>query len=275
MNLKKANNMKEKLMPLMIVLCLALSSCSSKKLIPKYQEFYKVEDKSNAESGTVLKLIAYKNTKPFVANIEEKTDFIVIAPKEIENLNLEVTKDITISPEKVDLYLDMAGKYYFPGKGLDVLDSKSFKYFDIKFGLQALTVPLKFRRSVGNDTINPPNVETGVNIGFAPGWKFTKNIFKSSKNFVGKNTTQFSIAVGPHFGLGTTDLKKTTNAPGLLSDRKVPTLTSGCFVLFGFNNINIGLALGKDYVIGKGHDNWIYQGKTWTGIIVSLDVIKY
>ena len=115
----------------------------------------------------------------------------------------------TIKGKDIDARIDLIKKYYYP-ELLLIEDTRksSFKYYDIKFGLQALTIPLKFRNSVGNDTINPPIVETAINIGFAPGWKFTKNIYKPSKNYLGKNTTQIAIAIGPHFGLGTADLKK-------------------------------------------------------------------
>ena len=33
--------------------------------------------------------------------------------------------------------------------------------------------------------------------------------------------------------------------------------------------------MGTDYVLGTGRENWVYQGKMWTGIILSLDILKF
>jgi hypothetical protein len=251
-----------------------ISSCSTSKLVSKKNKFFELKE-IQTEGGSTYSVLELQPTSSFKADVSEKTDYIVITPKS-KNITYDTLATIIIDPEKVSsAYIDLIAKKYFPEIKNQQLNISRLNYYDIKFGLQALTIPLKFRKSVGNDTLNPPNVETGVNVGFAPGWKFTKNIYKTSKNYLGKNTTQVAIAIGPHFGVGTADLKKASTAPGLLSDRKRPTFTYGGYLLLGFNNINLGFAFGKDYVIGTGKTNWIYQGKTWTGIIVSLDILKY
>ena len=259
---------------LLLIVTFIFSSCSTAKLITKNNTFFYLNEDTNRIEGSTYSIKRIEHDSNFKASITEKSDYIIITPNK-KDLK-ENYCDTTIKGKDIDARLDLIKKYYYP-ELLLIEDTRksSFKYYDIKFGLQALTIPLKFRNSVGNDTINPPIVETGINIGFAPGWKFTKNIYKPSKNYLGKNTTQIAIAIGPHFGLGTADLKKSSNSPGLLSDRKSPTFTWGGYFLFGFNNINLGLAFGTDYVLGTGRSNWVYQGKIWTGIMLSLDILKF
>lgn len=267
----------QKILWIMFIACLAiLSSCSSKKLVSKKNKFYHVHSERVSENDAPEYYITEQITDAcFYADIEEKTDYINIIIKPKDEPELTASEPKRIEPDNVDPYIPLLRKYYYSESDTGFNPRKSFIYYDVKFGLQALTVPLKFRKGVGNDTINPPNVETGFNVGFAPGWKFTMNIYKPTKNYLGKNTTYLAVAIGPHVGLGATDLKKDGNAPGLLSNRKSPMLTYGLYAMLGFNNINVGYAWGKDYVTGTGADHWVYQGKSWHGVIVSLDILKF
>jgi hypothetical protein len=261
---------------LLLLLIPFIYGCSTNKLITKKNAFFEFNELSSNSGTEGYNIVEIMPQKSFWAQIIEKSDNIIIIPKSTENCCITISTTKVDNDDKINSsYIDLIGKKYYPDTRLTVKNASSFNYYDIKFGLQALTIPLKFRRSVGNDTVNPPSVEAGFNVGFAPGWKFTKNIYKQSKNYLGKNTTQIAIALGPHFGIGATDLKKISNAPGLLSDRKRPTFTLGGYFLFGFNNINIGFAIGKDYILGEGRKNWVYQGETWTGIIISLDILKF
>ena len=152
---------------------------------------------------------------------------------------------------------------------------KHFKYKTITGGIQAITIPIKIRSALSDKTKYPSLVETGINIGFAPSIKFSSNSFSTSKNFLGKNLNIYSLTCGGLLNLGTTDLDSANNAPGLAVNRKALTFSYGGFVLFGFNNINFGYALGWDNVIGTGRKNWVYQGHLWHGIIISLDIVKF
>lgn len=247
---------------------LICTSCSSTKTIYSNNKFYQMTVEDGGQ-GKMYHLNEVELKKTIKAKIEKKNDYIIISDiSKIEDLHLKRLYS-TNAPTSFDL--EKLGKYYFLSNG----STNNLRYFDIKLGLQALTIPLKFRSSVGNDILNPPTIETGVNVGFAPGWKFTHNIYKTSKNYLGKNTSQYAIAIGPHFGLGTTDLKKTTNAPGVLSDRKAASITYGGYVLMGFNNVNLGFAIGYDRLINQKDAMWIYENKLWKGVIISLDILKF
>jgi hypothetical protein len=51
-------------------------------------------------------------------------------------------------------------------------------------------------------------------------------------------------------------------------------ISIGEAIVFGFNNINLGYAFGWDNATGPSASSWIYKGKMWHGIILSLDLIK-
>lgn len=244
-------------------------SCTSTKLISKKNEFFKfIRTPSNT-----YEVVKFVSKDAFKAEIKDKGDYLEIMPK-LSSKTFDTIDIFQVTQEDADKYFSLVNIYY-PETMKGSFNANRFTYYDIKFGLQAMTIPLKFRGSVGNDTLNPPTVEAAFNIGFAPGWKFAQNIWKPDLNYLGKHATQFSLAVGPLIGIGSTSLKKATNAPDVLSDHAAPILTGGIFLLCGFNNINIGVSLGQDYVPKNDEKGWVYQGKTWVGIMVGLDVLKF
>lgn len=119
----------------------------------------------------------------------------------------------------------------------------STKYTDAKFVLQAIAIPLKFRKGI--DTI-PYQTETGVNIGFGVGIKLARNWYNSKKTFIGQKTNQLSVTPGLLFGIGGVAVKAKVNAPAILKDSTEPVFSYGFLFLLGFNNVNLGFAVGKD-----------------------------
>lgn len=147
------------------------------------------------------------------------------------------------------------------------------KYRDYKFVLQALSIPLKFRKSIEN---LPYQTETGVNIAFGTGLKWSYNWYEANKTFLGQKTNNLSFIPGILLGFGAVDIKGGVTAPTGFKDRKEPIFSYGSFFMFGFNNINIGFVIGKDVALKDGGKagGWIYNHKTWTGIAIGLDIIK-
>ena len=101
----------------------------------------------------------------------------------------------------------------------------------------------------------PSVAETGFSLGFAVGYKLSWNRYSTSKNLWGNNTNKFSITPGAFLSAGATDLKKSnTRGPIIDFERKAPVVSPGVFLVFGFNNINFGYAIGADFATGKGSD---------------------
>ncbi|WP_346985969.1 hypothetical protein [Chryseobacterium sp. POE27] len=258
-----------------IIFALLVSSCSANKTVFPGQKVYKYVNKQGG--GDVKdQVIEYTAIKKFKTVLNDRTTRFEI-PEDIKD-SITKTDVADIEPENVAAYKGMDKIYYtnevrkFANN--KYFEQKPFKFYYGKFSLTALTVPLKFRKGIGDELLNPPNVETGFNVNFAPAYRLNYSSFNPSKKFLGSNITNYSITFGGMFGIGGVDLKTKSNAPGLISDRKSAAFTYGGAFIFGLNSIGLGYAFGFDNVLGTGRKYWVYQNKIWHGIIVSVDLIK-
>lgn len=260
-----------------IIICLSpiiLASCGGTKTIFKGNKLYTYVN--NQGSNRNDQIVEYTVTKKFKSEIKDKTSYYEITA--VDTSSIKKSDSVNIDPLKVKSYTAFEGKYYTPEKSKFMEDKEfevnSLKYYYGKFALTAMTIPLKYRRGVGNDTINPPTFETNFNVNFAPSYRFNWSTYNSSKKLFGKELTNYSLTLGGLLGLGATDLKTNSNAPGLLSNRKSAVFSYGAMVLFGFNKMGIGYSFGFDSVLGEGSGFWVYQNKLWHGITISVDIIK-
>ena len=121
----------------------------------------------------------------------------------------------------------------------------------------------------------PSQAETGFNIALAGGWKFNINSYSSKKDLFGKNIRQFSLTPGWLLGAGAADLTKdNTRNPIIDFKRKAAIISTGGFIMLGYNTINFGYSFGWDFATGEGHKGWLYQGQLWHGITIGFDIIK-
>lgn len=217
--------------------------------------------------------------KGFKATITEKPEGLIITPV---GGTPAMSSSIPINTAIQGFRAENLGKIYFPEAELDPDGAAYTKlnYFDSKPVLQALSIPLRFRPKLRNAALAdsfPQQVETGVNVGIALGWKFTHNVYNSKQGVFGQTTNRYALSPGYFMGLGATDLKKSnTRGPTIVFERKAAVLTKGFYLMLGVNSINIGGAVGWDSVLGSSNERkgWLYQGKTWYGVIVAVDLLK-
>jgi hypothetical protein len=165
--------------------------------------------------------------------------------------------------------------YFFESE--DSLSKQKFWYRDGKTILQAATIPIKIRSKIKTAALGdsiPSTTETGFNVGFLFGYKFSWNKFRTTPNAFGSQTAKYSITPGILLSAGAADLSTSSTRPNIVFPRKAAMITFGGSVVFGFNSVNIGYAFGWDHATGLHSSTWLYQGKMWNGIIVSLDLIK-
>jgi hypothetical protein len=266
--------MKYKYLFVLMIGGLFFCSCGETKRITAGNNLFRYQDNSEARANGHSdsdKLYVYHLSRPLHSKIDDKSTYQVVKTKSLP----KPTDSISIRnalPDKINLN----GVVYTPENDMDTVSKyrRSFTYWDTKFGLQALSIPLKFRSKIGDGSKYPAQVETGVNIGFAPTIKLDYNVFNPVRKIMGKPTNTYSVNTGFLLNLGGTALKASTNAPGLAVDHTAATFTYGAFLLFGVNNINFGYAVGVDNVMGQGSSNWVYQHKVWQGIVVAIDIIK-
>ncbi|MBO2008342.1 hypothetical protein [Hymenobacter negativus] len=274
-------------------LCCFLSSCVNTKYIYRSNRLYSLNVTFPAgappppPAGTVptlsQNLVTYSPAAGFKASITEKADGLIITPQGAAPSVGSTTAIPTYSIQ--GFKAENLGKIYFPETTLDVSATgipsyTKLKYFDSKPVLQALSVPLRIRPKLNSSALAdsfPQQAETSVNVGIAAGWKFTHNVYSATQGLFGQTTNHYSLSPGYFIGLGATDLKKTnTRGPKIPFERKAAMFTNGFYLMLGINTINIGGAIGWDHVLGSYDErqSWVYQNKTWYGLIVALDILK-
>jgi hypothetical protein len=255
---------------------IVLASCGETKTIFRNNKVYKYVN--NQGKGEKDKIIEYSVSEKFeTKKLKDKIEYYQITGIELKNITAIDSTTLEGDTES-PFYLGFENIYYTPearsfASGKE-FENKPFKYYYGKFALTAMTIPLKYRGGIGDETLNPPTFETGFNINFAPSYRFNWSFYDPNQKIFGNNLTNYSITLGGLLGLGTAGLKKASNAPGLLSDRTSATFTYGAIALLGFNTIGIGYSVGFDNVLGEGRDYWVYQNKVWHGITISVDIIK-
>lgn len=156
----------------------------------------------------------------------------------------------------------------------DFKQSVPLRYSRNKMVLQTLTIPFKIRGKQGDV---PSTVATNFNAGIAYGhqWNLiqTYPIYGEDEKMVGYEQKQLSFSAAPFAGLTTMALSAKNTEPDIVTDQTVMGYSIGVAGVFTFNRLNLGLALGIDHGFGNAND-WIYQDKVWTGIVIGLDLIK-
>jgi hypothetical protein len=171
---------------------------------------------------------------------------------------------------------DSTTAYFFEDEDTSKPKPK-FWYRDGKVVLQGASIPLKIRSQIAKQELGdsiPSTTETGFNVGFLFGYKFSWNKFRTTTNIFGNQTAKYSLTPGLIFSIGAADLNSASTHPDIPFGRKSPMLTIGGAFVIGFNSFNIGYSMGFDYATGPYSSSWLYQGKMWNGIILSLDLIK-
>ncbi len=265
-------------------------SCKpTKTIILKNQFVYNIEraaptNDPNAPAGYVLS--RYKTTKFSQVKFSEDAGIQKISDK-LPSSTLSDSKTIPFLDVSIDQY-NKIGRFYFPEdrilKQTDANYVSKIKYIESSVVFQAITFALKLRPKIDiADKIDsfPATAETGLNVGFTIGRKYSLNSISTTKNIFGDKTSRlFSITPGAFLNFGATELNKANiRNSSLLVSRKVPTVSFGGFLSFGYYRFNVGYGLGIDFAIGPYSKRWIYQGFAhskspwlWHGIMISMDL---
>tara|TARA_R110000744_G_scaffold379985_2_gene499373 strand:+ start:678 stop:1574 length:897 start_codon:yes stop_codon:yes gene_type:complete len=184
--------------------------------------------------------------------------------------------------EKSIIDLDSSdGVFSVPNNNSNLLEDSDFSYTvpiiysDNKPVLQTLTIPFKFRGSVKDIS---STITTGFNAGIAYGYQWNivtvapiYNTVNGSMQGYDKQTKSFALA--PFAGLTSISLEEDNTNKTIENSKTVIGLSLGGVGVLTYNRFNIGLALGIDYGLEDSKE-WIYQGRSWTGLVLGLDLIK-
>lgn len=252
-----------------------VSSACNVARISKGSTVYQWINKGGAGVDELYKLEPDKEIR---ATITENSDYIIVKPELPDGEDFGQGTLIKNESLPAGWRTENTGSLYYPETKHDpTAEDAHFRYSELKHGIQAMSILLKFRGNIPQDAVPriPPQVETGTSFGLAYGFKHSWNSYDANKNVWGKHVSNFSITAGPMIGGAATDLKAASNAPGLNGDRKSALISYGGFVMLGTGPLNIGYALGADRVLGYGASKWVYNGKIWHGVIVGLNIITF
>ena len=268
-----------------ILLCLfaviiLFERCSTKKVLLKGQQVYSYSLGSDP-AGPTWTYTKYQLLKGKKVKITDNGSYLIIKDDPTKDAShygpgAPIGLQFAMVPPPPVWKNENIGNGYFP-ESKDIFVKDAFWYREEKTVLQTASVPIKIRPKVHRpellDSI-PSQTETGVNIGFLVGYKVAWNKFRTSANPLGQTTAKYSVTGGGIVSVGAADLSAAATRPKIIFPRKAPMITLGGSVVFGFNNVNIGYAFGWDHAVGPSASTWLYQGKMWHGVIVSLDLIK-
>lgn len=263
---------------LLFLICgLCLVGCSSKKILCKGNTVYTYST-GNVGGSPTDNYQAYKVKKKKEVEITDNGSYLVIKdnPASDTSSYTPTTSGAIDVKDQAAWKRELGTKAYF-AEGSNAAGRKSLWYRDDKFVLQTASIPIKIRSKITTPVYKdsfPSQVETGFNIGFLIGGKRTWNRYRTSANIFGQKTDKYSITGGLILSAGAVDLGTATTRPKIEFPRKAAMVSYGGSVVFGINSVNIGYAFGWDDPFGPNASTWLYKGKMWNGIIISLDLIK-
>lgn len=265
------------------VFLLCIVGCSTKKVLMKGNVIYTFNTKVTEEGSTENVYTPHSvDTKVKDVEIVDNGSYLIIKVDPVaaeQNANSPYSECTAGSVNDANLTTwkrESIGKAYF-AESSDPNGKQSLWYRDDKFVFQTASILLKIRSRISNQTYLdsfPSQVETGVNVGFLVGGKRTWNRYRTSANILGHKTDKYSLTGGAILSVGAADLSATTTRPKIVFPKKMPMVSYGAAIVVGINSINLGYAIGFDQPIGQKASTWIYEGRLWNGIIISIDLIK-
>jgi hypothetical protein len=281
--------MKQCIIPVLLVL--GLSSCvNTKKFgyvwIPKGQVYYDRTHSTNLKPGGTVdsmylkKLVAgaraILTSNPDGSFIPSTINFVDDTTKAIVLTGRLSITDTEPYGSVFPILQDSVNK--IPIKR-NIYRSGYFRYTEIHFVVQALTIPFKYNFKINDSILS--NATADFNIGVAFGLKFTENTYRKFYNFQNKTyspindyTTNWSFTPGIFIAPTVVEVDSALTGGKVTMDRNVIGLTTGAFFVVGYNSFNLGLSLGFDKTFGSGPSAWIYNGKPWIGLVFAVDVFQ-
>jgi hypothetical protein len=254
-------------------------------------------DYSTSSAGT---LRVYHTNDAVLATLKEDGDAVFLSTSKNDSAKVRPVGTVffpsssTFQAIPLAKGTSVAPKFYFSAAEADFsklsnthtgVDSTHFRYRQWRVYVQAMAIPLKFRRPVEASLAQGATparaavhaqVETGPSIALAPGFKHSWHRYRGTKNALGFTTSSFSLSAGALLGLGVVDINA-KSTQGRIPDTDASRnaiIPVGAHFVVGFNNLNAGVAGGWDIITGPNRSAWNYHGKFWTGVIVGIDIIK-
>jgi len=137
--------------------------------------------------------------------------------------------------------------------------------------IDVMIIPFKFRPIT--DGV-PRQLSTDFNGNLYLGYRVDRFRIHMKKTPAGwdKQLMHRAVTVGAFGGIGSSPIKATTTNNKTTDDYNGLTLSRGLAVMFGVNNLTVGVGVGWDYLTDRDKHIWVYQNKAWFGLTLSLNL---
>jgi hypothetical protein len=149
---------------------------------------------------------------------------------------------------------------------------KSYLFHKSTFDIDAITIPVKFRSSIGGI---PNQLVTDINAAVFLGKRNDYFKVKYPLNLFGKRIRKiehFGFSLGALIGFGNTTINTYYLRKIIPYEYQALVFTKGVSSIFAVNKYTIGIAFGFDDLVDNNNDEWIYHNKPWLGITLGLNL---
>jgi hypothetical protein len=139
------------------------------------------------------------------------------------------------------------------------------------FDIDVLVVPFKLRPSAYNF---PVQLNSDYNGNFFLGYRLDRFKVRYAKTPVGfvRQIHHRALTAGAFGGIGTAFISPWTTNYRTTDEYNAFIFSRGLSVMFGLNDLTVGLGVGWDYLTDRDKSIWIYQNEAWYGLTVSINL---
>jgi hypothetical protein len=188
--------------------------------------------------------------------------------KQRPNKYQKVYIDAEMENGVIDIYpIDPALKDELP-----TVKENADQYFVMRdLHLNILTIPFKFRPSVAGF---PSQLNSNFNGELFLGYRIDKfrRHFKNTPAGIKDELLHWGVSGGMFGGIGSSVIAPWTTSYQTMDEYNGFVLSRGVGILGSINRLNVGFAIGWDYLTDRDKNIWIHQNKIWYGLALGLNL---
>lgn len=179
----------------------------------------------------------------------------------------KVYVDADLDNDVIDIYPVSSAEEDIPS-----LQEHVDQYFIMKdLHVNILTIPFKLRPSVAGF---PSQLNSNFNGEIFLGYRVDKfrRHFKNTPAGYKDEMLHWGISGGIFGGIGSSVIAPWTTSYQTMDEYNGLVMSRGIAVLGAVNRLNVGFALGWDYLTDRDKNIWIHQNKIWYGLAIGLNL---
>lgn len=207
------------------------------------------------------------NNNFFKENLKHGSEEIFVLADE-EKLSVYRAKDKGFTSEfdklDVEVYPLLSCKEHMPPE---------ISFYNREFNLSLITIPLKFRPAVKGAPFQLNSDTNGALFAGLKKSRYGVNYSNAMDDLYERHISNIEFSYGIFLGVGNTLVSPSTTTDNEFDDEYDGViLQKGVAVFLGYNNFNLGVALGFDNLFGDDRNIWAYKNRPYIGLSIGLDL---